>query len=52
MNYDFQLDTLSPAKDNGNPEIIVEYPFLEYDLNGHSRSNDEAPDIGVFERIE
>ena len=51
-NYDFQLDTLSPAKDNGNPEIIDDYPFLEYDFNGNSRSNDEAPDIGAFERIE
>jgi hypothetical protein len=52
MNYDFQLDTLSPAKDKGNPEIITEYPFLEYDFNGNSRSNDEAPDIGTYERIE
>ncbi len=51
-NYNFQLDTLSPAIDKGDPSIISEYPFLEYDFNGNPRNADEAPDIGAFERIE
>jgi hypothetical protein len=51
-NYDFQLDTLSPAKNMGTRAIIDQHTFLEYDFNGNSRTNDEAPDIGAFERIE
>ncbi len=52
MNYDFQLDTLSPAKDAGSNELIDQYPFLELDYNGILRNTDLAPDIGAFERIE
>ena len=42
--YDYRLDTLSPAKDNGL-QIGV-----EFDLDGNSR--DELPDLGTYERIE
>ena len=52
INYNFLLDTLSPAKDAGSRELIVTYPFLELDYNGTSRNNDQAPDIGAFERTE
>ncbi len=49
---DFQLDTLSPAKDAGDMEIINQHPVLEYDYNGVSRTSDGKPDLGAFERIE
>ena len=45
----FHLDSLSPAIDAGLPAYAVEIPF---DLNGNSRLNDDAPDLGAFERIE
>jgi hypothetical protein len=52
INYDFRLDTLSPAKDAGSREIIDTYQFLEFDYDGIPRNNDQAPDIGAFERTE
>lgn len=42
--YNYQLDTLSPAKDAGADLMIT------LDLNGAER--DAAPDIGAYERIE
>lgn len=42
--YDYRLDTLSPAVDAGNPGFAV-----PYDLDGMER--DEKPDIGAYERI-
>ncbi len=45
--YDFELDTLSPAKDAGLPSIGALYPL---DKKGDMR--DSKPDIGAFERIE
>lgn len=50
---DFELDTLSPAKDAAEKEIVLDYlENLEYDLKGQNRLEDQFPDIGVFERIE
>ena len=49
QEYDFQLDTLSPAKDVGNMDIGLLYPT---DIKGDSRIYDSKPDIGAFERIE
>lgn len=47
--YDFQLDTLSPAKDAG----AIDYgELVPNDLNNVSRLSDKAPDLGVYERIE
>ncbi|MBN1926021.1 MAG: hypothetical protein JW798_09305 [Prolixibacteraceae bacterium] len=47
--YDFNLDTLSLAKDAGN----IEYGRLvPYDLNNVSRLEDIAPDLGAYEYIE
>lgn len=48
-DYDFQLDTLSPAKDAGSLSAGTIYPF---DFNGESRVEDGKPDIGAYERIE
>ena len=50
--FDFSLDTLSPAKDKGTPDIITLFPELELDIRGNSRLMDSGPDIGAFERIE
>jgi hypothetical protein len=44
--YIFQLDTLSPARDKGNPLTAMNYPF---DKIGLSRVADGNPDIGAFE---
>lgn len=49
FDNNFELDTLSPAKDMGLYEIALQYPF---DLNNVSRLNDNGPDIGAFERVE
>lgn len=46
---DFELDTLSFAKDNGKPEYGNMFPF---DINLNNRMNDAGPDLGAFERIE
>jgi hypothetical protein len=46
----FQLDTLSAAKDKGNQKIILDYPELKTDILGRFR--DAKPDLGAYERIE
>jgi len=46
---DYQLDTLSAAKDRGFPDYASLFPS---DLNGFSRLDDAAPDIGAYERME
>lgn len=47
--YNFELDTLSPAKDAGDLRIGRLYPS---DLKANSRILDNAPDLGAYERIE
>ena len=42
----FELDSLSPAIDAGLPAYAIEFPF---DLNGNSRLDDDAPDLGSYE---
>ncbi|HDS07074.1 MAG TPA: hypothetical protein ENO05_05545 [Bacteroides sp.] len=42
----FQPDSLSPVIDAGLPAHAVLFPF---DLNGNSRLDDAAPDLGAFE---
>ena len=44
----FELDSLSPAIDAGLPAYAIDFPF---DLNGNSRLDDEAPDLGSYEWI-
>lgn len=47
--YNFELDTLSPAKDIGN---IVIGNLFPYDKNKNNRIEDGKPDAGAYERIE
>ncbi len=49
FNNNFELDTLSIAKDKGKIEYGIQFPF---DLNLQNRTLDGAPDLGAFERIE
>lgn len=49
FKYNYELDTLSPAKDFGLQQIAIQFPF---DLKGNSRLLDSAPDLGAFERVE
>lgn len=46
---DFELDTLSPAKDAGLKIIGQQFPL---DLLTQSRITDSGPDLGAYERIE
>ena len=48
-NGNFQLDTLSPAKDKAFLDIASQYPL---DLLGVSRLGALGPDIGAYERVE
>lgn len=45
----FELDSLSPAKDAGSSEFSLLFPF---DMLNQSRTGDAAPDLGAYERIE
>ena len=49
VGLDYQLDTLSPAKDAAWMDVSALYPT---DLNGNSRLLDAGPDIGAYERVE
>jgi len=46
---DFELDTLSPAKDVGLKSVGEMFPF---DILNQSRTSDAGPDLGAYERIE
>lgn len=48
-DYNYALDTLSPAKDVGNLEYAKQFPL---DIVSKSRTADSGPDLGAFERIE
>jgi hypothetical protein len=47
--FDYELDTLSPAKDTGKLSISELVPLDQY---GNSRLSDGKPDLGAFERQE
>lgn len=47
--YDYQLDSLSVARDAGDINVGKEYPE---DALGINRMEDAAPDLGAFERID
>lgn len=47
--YNYQLDTLSPAKDYGKFELAEPFPK---DIVGTIRLDDIGPDLGAYERIE
>ncbi len=46
--HNYRLDTLSPAIDQGEMSVALEYPL---DILNHSRTADMAPDLGAFEYI-
>lgn len=47
--YNYQLDTLSPAKDVGKIIYGEQFPF---DILNNDRTKDKGPDLGAYERIE
>ena len=47
--FNYQLDTLSPAKDVGKPEYGELFPL---DILTKDRTGDVGPDLGAYERIE
>ncbi|PIF06216.1 MAG: hypothetical protein CSA36_02730 [Draconibacterium sp.] len=49
VEYNYALDTLSPAKDVGNTVYGLEFP---QDIENNDRNTDMGPDLGAFERIE
>jgi hypothetical protein len=51
-HLDYRLDTLSPAKNAGDPQLIITYPYLEPDITGTFRNGYGNPDLGAFERKE
>ena len=51
-NANFQLDTLSGAKDKGDLNIVLSKERLQKDILGNSRIEDRKPDLGAYERIE
>ncbi|NOZ47617.1 MAG: hypothetical protein GXO79_12675 [Chlorobi bacterium] len=50
--YNYELDTLSIAKDAGARSITDLFGFLEFDMLGNSRILDSNPDLGAYERVE
>lgn len=50
--FDFRLDSLSPAIDSGDIQLILNIPQLQTDYAGNPRTNDGKPDLGAFERNE
>jgi len=46
FNRDYQLDTISPARDKGKAEYAGFFPL---DLKGRNRLADGKPDIGAYE---
>jgi hypothetical protein len=49
VDNDYQLDTLSSAKDRG----LMDYALLyNLDILGTSRLDDDGPDIGAYERVD
>ncbi len=49
--FDYQLDSLSPARQAGNPAWSTLPPF-DIDMNGVSRNNQSAPDLGAYQYVE
>ncbi|WP_319500892.1 hypothetical protein [uncultured Draconibacterium sp.] len=48
-DYNFELDTLSAAKDVGTTRYSERFPL---DLLNRSRTGEDGPDLGAYERIE
>ncbi|WP_430815011.1 hypothetical protein [Carboxylicivirga sp. RSCT41] len=48
-DYNYQLDTLSAAKDAGDFKLAEPFPL---DILGANRLQDDGPDLGAYERYE
>jgi len=48
IEYDFQIDSISPLINSGDNQISILYPN---DIFGNNRINDKAPDIGAIEKV-
>jgi hypothetical protein len=52
FEYNYRIDTLSPAINIGNIEIVNGSLIdITLDLDGNSRNSDEGPDLGAYEFI-
>ncbi|MBN1599011.1 MAG: hypothetical protein JW894_12020 [Bacteroidales bacterium] len=51
-DYNFELNTMSPAIDSGSINLIQGIPSLDLDFKGNSRTADGMPDLGAFERYD
>ncbi len=49
LKYNYQLDSLSVARDVGISDIARDYPK---DILGNSRLKDKGPDLGAYERVD
>ena len=49
VEYNYSLDSLSPARDIGSVEIATMFP---QDIMDKDRLSDNGPDLGAFERIQ
>ena len=50
-NYDYELDTLSPAINKADINYINSYlSLLQFDIKGFERLTDQKADIGAYER--
>ena len=49
--YDWQLDTLSVAKDAGALDYVIQ-DVSDFDILNVSREKDDGPDLGAYERVE
>lgn len=47
--YNYQLDSLSPAQNSAAVNIALQFP---YDILGNYRLNDIGPDIGAYEKLD
>ncbi|MEX2370703.1 MAG: choice-of-anchor Q domain-containing protein [Bacteroidales bacterium] len=47
LRVSYELDSLSPAINAGDPDYALEHPF---DFNGINRLADDKPDLGAFEK--
>jgi len=50
--YDFRIGSSSAAIENGDIEIIIQYPECRTDKNGVVRPLDKNPDMGAYEYVE
>jgi len=48
--YNYEPDSASVFIDKGNPDLLLSFPLLQYDINGKKRES-SLPDMGAIERL-